>query len=222
MELASVILLGLFLLPVVLGILATRWSHLNKGWMDLLDQKSRWKKSRLLPARSVLALSLLGLVLATIVGLVSMRRRDQSDRTSLTPSPPIGKTSAIPSAQTLRGTFQPVIRITRIPPGTIGNPDNMYEIGGVVSGIDDPRRFRIVLYAYTNTPGQWWIQPFDYNWATSINADGTWTTTVHGGNRYAAVLVRDSFDDPPLTTLSLATISERVLATTEVQGSGKV
>lgn len=112
---------------------------------------------------------------------------------------------------------QPVIRITTVPPDVIGGPNEMYDIAGVVSGVD-PRKFRIVLYAYTNVPGQWWIQPFDYDWVTRINSDGTWSTRVHGGNRYGALLVSDSFEKPPFTTYSLPSISGAVVAISIVQG----
>ena len=90
-------------------------------------------------------------------------------------------------------------------------------IAGKVSGVDNPERFSIVLYAKVD---KWYVQPFVTSPYTKINSDGTWRNSTHSGMIYAALLVTKSFK-PPATTFSLPGIGGNVVAIKEVAGKSR-
>jgi hypothetical protein len=112
---------------------------------------------------------------------------------------------------------EPKIEITQIPPYHPGGPVEMFKIAGKVSGVP-PEGYRVVLYAYTDV---WWIQPFSTGELrfTEIQSDGSFSTQTHGGMIYAALLVRDSFTDPPIKTDNLPRKGKDVVAIHRVEGS---
>jgi hypothetical protein len=72
------------------------------------------------------------------------------------------------------------------------------EIAGEVSGVD-PDDFRVVVYAKTN---YWYVQPLVAAPFTEIGPDGKWSALTHLGTRYAALLVKPTFN-PSSRTSSL-------------------
>ncbi len=99
-------------------------------------------------------------------------------------------------------TVTPSITIEAAPSIAPG-PNGTEAINGKVVGITNPKDYFVVVYAFSN---KWWVQPTaeaDLN-KTEINKDLTWENTTHGGNVYAALLVKKSFSPP-------ATYNERQL-----------
>lgn len=87
----------------------------------------------------------------------------------------------------------PVISISDVPSQGQG-PDSRGVIAGTVSGIKEPSRYRIAVYALTD---RWYIQPTRDESLTLIGNDGTWATDTHLGTSYAALLVDKTFVPPP-------------------------
>ncbi len=134
-------------------------------------------------------------------------------------NPPTGPDSTIPapSLPLKEGSGdQPSIQITHIPPYHPGGPVEMFRIEGKVSGVP-PEGYRVVLYAYSDI---WWIQPFSTGELrfTEIQSDGSFSTQTHGGMIYAALLVRDSFTDPPTKTDNLPRKGKDVVAAQIIEG----
>jgi hypothetical protein len=102
------------------------------------------------------------------------------------------------SPPALGSDAQPKIEITKIPPYSFGGPVELFRIAGKVTGVP-PEGYHIALYALTD---YWYIQPFNTGDLrfTDIEVDGSFSTQTHGGVKYAALLVRDSFTDPPIKT----------------------
>jgi len=84
----------------------------------------------------------------------------------------------------------PNIQITGVPPAKQGNPTDMFRISGTVTGVQQPRDYAVIIYAFA--ADLWWVQPYDYQPKTAIN-DGKFQTLTHGGTAYAALLVRAGF-----------------------------
>jgi hypothetical protein len=87
----------------------------------------------------------------------------------------------------------------------------MEMIAGEVSGVN-PSRHRVVIFSLAS--GKWFVQPYYNAPYTSIDANRRFETEVHLGTRYAALLVRPSYN-PPSTTISLPSKGGDVLAVTE-------
>jgi len=83
-----------------------------------------------------------------------------------------------------------------------------------------PAGTRIVLFAKNNV-GTWWVQPLAENPFTAIAADGTWTSTIHLGVEYAALLVGASYH-PPSTTEQLPDVGGEIVARATAPGTGKI
>jgi len=84
----------------------------------------------------------------------------------------------------------PAIQITLIPPSAKGGPDVTYAIAGVAKGVDFAA-YKVVVYAHAGQT--WWVQPFANAPFTDIGTDGKWQTDTHGGDRYAALLVKKDY-----------------------------
>jgi hypothetical protein len=109
----------------------------------------------------------------------------------------------------------PSIRITGIPPyDAEGGTNSSTRIAGEVSGVT-PDDFAVVIYSLTKKT--WYVQPTDAQPRTKIQPDGTWSAEIHGGIKYAALLVSPSFS-PPATTPNYLDSTVGVVAATEVDG----
>ena len=111
-------------------------------------------------------------------------------------------------------TVAPAIHFTTIPEAAIGGPERTAAIAGRVTGARSGQH--LVLFARTNV---WWVQPFAAQPFTTIESDSTWTSTIHLGLEYAALLV-DAAYRPPDTVESLPTPGGGVIAVATVKGSG--
>jgi hypothetical protein len=107
-------------------------------------------------------------------------------------------------------TAEPTITITEVPRAG-GGEGRMEPIAGTVQGTDVTRS-RVVLFSYTD---RWYVQPFVAAPFTDIKPDGTWTSRIHLGTEYTAVLVDASYK-APATTFTLPKLGEGVLAITRV------
>ena len=86
------------------------------------------------------------------------------------------------------------IVITTVPQADqAGGPDTRAEIGGMVTGVGDPRKYKVILYAHTDF---WYIQPL-LGSSTEISNGGHWRNWTHTGVEYAALLVRSNYVAPP-------------------------
>ena len=108
----------------------------------------------------------------------------------------------------------PTIRITVVPAyDPMGGGEPLAKIEGKISGLGSGN-FRVVLYSWTD---KWYIQPTQANPFTKIEQDGRWSAFIHGGTKYAALLVRPDFK-PQYITFKLPNIGGEVVAVTTVEG----
>ncbi len=107
---------------------------------------------------------------------------------------PVGwMTVAFPTLMVLllsacRSTSSPVIEFTEVPAANAGGPGKMAVISGRAKGAGEGDM--IVLYSKSQ---RWWVQPFADRPLTSVNTDGSWSTKIHLGTEYAALLVHPGF-----------------------------
>jgi hypothetical protein len=107
------------------------------------------------------------------------------------------------------------IEFSQVPPAGSGGSDTLGTIAGRVPGVRPGQR--LVLFAFA---GVWWVQPFEAQPFTAIDANATWKSQTHLGTRYAAVLV-DATYQPPATTANLPRPGDRgVIAVETVDGTG--
>jgi hypothetical protein len=100
----------------------------------------------------------------------------------------------------------PIITIIRVPPMG-GGPGRRAEIAGRVDGVNNFKNYRVVIYSMVD---YWYVQPFDYAPHTAINSDGTWSSFIHLGVQYVALLVEKSYM-PPAQVADLP-VEDRILA----------
>ncbi len=81
------------------------------------------------------------------------------------------------------------IEFTRVPQSGSGS-GSRGDIEGSVLGLNEPRQYKVVLYAHTDW---WYVQPLVSDPYTDIGSDGKWSNWTHLGHRYAALVVRPSF-----------------------------
>ena len=108
------------------------------------------------------------------------------------------------------------IAFTTVPAAEEGGSARTAEIAGHVAGASPGDR--IVIYARS---GIWWVQPLVAEPFTTIGPDGRWTSTIHLGTEYAALLVRPGYR-PPETANVLPASGGLVAAVSTVQGRGMV
>ena len=114
------------------------------------------------------------------------------------------------SSAIAENTTEPTIEFTIVPVAGAG-PDSRGNIAGIVSGVKEPTKYRVVIYAHTD----WWdVQPLTSNPFSGINSNGKWSNWTHLGHRYAAILVRPSFKPDPRTQ-ALPSVGGDVIAKTE-------
>jgi hypothetical protein len=100
------------------------------------------------------------------------------------------------------------ITITEVPAyDAKGGPERVDSIRGTVTGIQDCKDCRVVLFAFTNA---WWVQPVADSPYTSIS-EGKWDSETHLGSTYAAILVRSSYK-APATLSRLPAVGGDILA----------
>lgn len=108
---------------------------------------------------------------------------------------------------------KPTLAITTIPPDVPGGPERLELIKGTVAGAH--QNHRIVIYAFSG--GIWWVQPMANNPYTAIDPAGNWSSKIHLGNEYAALLVEESYK-PPARLDKLPAAVAPVLAMTVSKG----
>ena len=144
---------------------------------------------------------------------LKVKRRETSQETPrASTSPETINVSRIP-------TQTPKIEITK--PGRLDfQGGQLYGdmIEGRVAGAD-PKEYRVILYTLSSE-GVWYVQPFlgDGRF-TEINANNlVFMNTYHTGVKYAALLCRRSYDNPPIKTLTLPLDRDNVVAFSIVDG----
>ena len=108
----------------------------------------------------------------------------------------------------------PVLEFTVVPEATAGGSRRLERIAGRVAGARPGQR--IVLFAKS---GIWWVQPFTDRPFTAIAGDSTWTSTIHLGTEYAALLVDPDYTPPP-TAEYLPERGGAIKAIAIIEGSG--
>ena len=135
---------------------------------------------------------------------LKVKRRETAQRTSTPPE----TMSPIPRIS----SQAPKIEITK--PGRLDfQGGQLYGdmIEGRVAGVD-PKEYRVVLYTLSSE-GAWYVQPFlgDGRF-TEIDQNLVFMNTYHTGVKYAALLCRRSYDNPPNKTLTLPLDRENIVA----------
>jgi hypothetical protein len=106
------------------------------------------------------------------------------------------------------------LQFTRIPPAGEGGPDKVDTIAGRATGLKPGQQ--IVLFAKADA---WWVQPLANQPYTTVQSDGTWSSTTHLGTEYAALVVDPGYQ-PPAVTGALPSVGGSVIAVATVPGSG--
>jgi hypothetical protein len=136
--------------------------------------------------------------------------------------PPSAASPSPPATPPAPANGEPAIEITRPGPYEPGGQRLVSDgIEGKVYGVN-PADYRVVLYAAA--AGQWFIQPYAEGNGrfTPINSkDSTFSNDIHTGVRYAALLVKRSYTDPPPITLSLPELGGEIVAMSVVPGARK-
>jgi hypothetical protein len=111
-----------------------------------------------------------------------------------------------------QAAVRPSIEFNVVPLAQEGGPDKQSTVSGRVVGARPGQR--LVLFAKS---GIWWVQPTVEEPFTTIKADSTWTTSIHMGTEYAALLVQPSYR-PPATLEALPPEGGDVIAVKTVHG----
>lgn len=108
-----------------------------------------------------------------------------------------------------------MIEFIKIPDADTGGPSKVDLIKGRVNGAKPGQR--IVIYARSG--GVWWVQPFVNKPYTEIQADAQWSSSIHLGMEYAALLVEPGYE--PLPTIKvLPERGGKVVAIAIAKGKG--
>jgi hypothetical protein len=113
-----------------------------------------------------------------------------------------------------RAASPPAVTFVTIPAAGPGGSDALAPIAGRVTGAAPGDR--IVLFARS---GVWWVQPWTAQPFTSIGADGAWSSTIHLGAEYAALLVTPEYR-PPATLEAIPPVGGAVRAAVTTRGAG--
>lgn len=84
------------------------------------------------------------------------------------------------------------ITITHVPPTGQGDPNRTHPITGTARATA-LASCRVVIFAHTDA---WYVQPATDRPLTEIGDDGTWNTSTHPGDHYAAVLACGTYNPP--------------------------
>jgi hypothetical protein len=105
---------------------------------------------------------------------------------------------------------EPTISFSLVPVADPGGPESLEAIRGLVRHGNTADH--VVLYSYSE--GFWWVQPFASRPFTSIAKDLSWRSSIHLGQKYAALLVDGSWQPPAkLETLPAKGAGVRAFAT---------
>jgi len=85
------------------------------------------------------------------------------------------------------------ITFNKVPPASDGGAKVMDTISGHVTGSLPGQQ--IVIFSKTRS---WWIQPSRMEPYTTIQADGSWSSNIHLGRQYAALLVNKQYEPSPI------------------------
>jgi hypothetical protein len=189
--------------------------HYEQNTSRILNQERRKKmKYTISFKRTVSKHSVLCLAVFIVFSVAcdntnsSNNSASRSDNTQGTPVPsisPSAPTNATATPSTNDST-KPTIAITQVPAKGAGETE-VQTIAGTVGGVKI-KDCKVVIFAYTNT---WYVQPYIDSSDTSINEDNTWRNDTHLGSKYAALLVKKSYN-PPNTTGKLPDVRDPVLA----------
>ena len=113
---------------------------------------------------------------------------------------------------TRQAVNKPSIDFSVVPPAAEGGPDRLELVAGRVTGARADQR--IVLFARA---GVWWVQPTRAEPFTTIQSDATFSSSIHLGTEYAALLVKPEYN-PPQTTEVLPSEGGDVVALKTVAG----
>jgi hypothetical protein len=120
------------------------------------------------------------------------------------------------SCQSRQADPLPTIEFTKIPPAAQGGREKADTIAGRVRGGRPGQQ--IVIYARS---GAWWVQPMAATPFTSIRPDSTWSTQIHLGYEYAALLVDKGYNPAP-TVDTPPSEGGQVVRTAIVKGAGSI
>jgi len=109
------------------------------------------------------------------------------------------------------------IAFDTVPEAAEGGSERRERIAGRVVGARPGEQ--IVLFAKSSV-GVWWVQPLTAEPFTKIEPDSTWTSTIHLGIEYAALLVQPGYR-PPATTEVLPRTGSGVIAVATIKGRGE-
>ena len=107
------------------------------------------------------------------------------------------------------------VKFTEVPASGAG-PQSQGDIAGTVTGLKKAETYKVVIYAHTDA---WYVQPLADDPYTGISPNGVWSNWTHLGHRYAALIVRPSFQ-PPSKTQSLPQVGGDVIGRFEVSAKG--
>lgn len=108
---------------------------------------------------------------------------------------------------------EPSIAFSLVPVADPGGPESLEAIRGSVRNRTPGDR--VVLYSLS--AGYWWVQPFFSHPFTGIGGDLTWQSSIHLGERYAALLVTAAYK-PPLKLRELPSKGAQIRAIATVGG----
>lgn len=108
----------------------------------------------------------------------------------------------------------PSISFTAVPIASDGGPDVLGTFSGRVTNAQPG--LQVVLYA--KAAEIWWVQPRIRQPYTAIQPDGSWSSAIHLGYEYAAVLVGPEFR-ANATLTSLPPLGRGVFAVATVKGT---
>ena len=94
-------------------------------------------------------------------------------------------------------------------PSIPGGPGETEEIKGRVTSSASLKGLHIVIYSKAG--GIYWVQPTVASPDTDIEGDGTFSTYIHGGDGFVALLVQDGYK-PEAQTDSLPKVGGMVVA----------
>jgi hypothetical protein len=121
---------------------------------------------------------------------------------------------ALGGCQTRQAPEPPSVTFVAVPAAGPGGSDALAPVSGRVTGAGPSDR--IVLFARS---GVWWVQPWTAQPFTAIGADGAWSSTIHLGTEYAALLVTPDYR-PPATLESVPRPGGAVRAVATTRGLG--
>ena len=108
----------------------------------------------------------------------------------------------------------PSVTFVTVPAAGPGGSDALAPVSGRAAGAGPSDR--VVLFSRS---GVWWVQPWTAQPFTPIGPDGAWSSTIHLGTEYAALLVTPDYR-PPATLETVPPVGGPVRAVATTRGSG--